>query len=455
MPSIDAILKTDAAHELERALGRDRALAIVRFVSETVRSEIENQDGNGSRASIILDIEERLKAELASRSQRRLQRVINATGVVIHTNLGRSPLSQESVDAIVSAAGYCNLEFDLTTGQRGRRGASAETLLADLVGAEDAVIVNNCAAAAFLVLLVFAKGGEVIVSRGELVEIGGDFRIPDVLEQSGATLREVGTTNRTKISDYERAISDNTRLILRVHPSNFRISGFTEAPSLVDLEKLASERGLLLFEDAGSGALVDLSRLGLGDEPIIRDSILAGADLVSFSGDKLMGGVQGGLIVGRAELISRLRRSPLYRALRPDKLTYSAIEATLRSFANGTAFEAIPVLRMLTTTAQEIESRARGVVEALAARMGDTSHFEIIPGNSAVGGGAAPDVELPTTLIAITPTGPSPDLLTERLRRSDPPVIARIADDRLLIDLRTVSSDDEPALIEALLTIIV
>jgi L-seryl-tRNA(Ser) seleniumtransferase len=382
-----------------------------------------------------------------------MQRVINATGVIIHTNLGRSPLSREAIEAIASAAGYCSLEFDLNTGERGRRGASAEARLAELTGAEDALIVNNCAAAAFLVLSVFAKGGETIVSRGELVEIGGDFRIPDVLVQSGAILREVGTTNRTKLADYERVISDQTKVILRVHPSNFRIKGFTSTPPLSDLANLAKERGLLLIEDAGSGALLDLSDFGLGDEPVIRDSISAGGDLVSFSGDKLMGGVQAGIIVGRTELIETLRKNPLYRALRPDKLTYAGLEATLDAFAKGNATETVPVLRMLAVTAQEIESRAGQIVDRVSERAGNVLQLENLPGNSAVGGGAAPDVELPTFLIAITKAGVSADELAERLRHGNPPVIARIAEERLLIDLRTVSPDEEDDLIEALLSL--
>ena len=454
MPSVDELLRTDAARELESEIGRDRTLRVIRSVSDKLRNELATRTGNHTRESIISDIDKGLKAELASGSLSRLQRVINATGIVIHTNLGRSPFSPKAVDAIETAAGYCNLEFDLNTGDRGRRGESAENFLAEIVGAEDAIIVNNCAAAALLVLSVFAKGGHVIVSRGELVEIGGDFRIPDVLQQSGATLREVGTTNRTKLADYDRAICDETKAILRVHPSNFRITGFTSTPELPDLADLAKQRGLLLFEDAGSGALVDLSSFGLGEEPVIRDSISEGADLVSFSGDKLIGGVQAGMIVGRAELLSRLRKDPLYRALRPDKLTYAAIEATLDLFAKGAAFERIPVLRMLSMTADEIETRAQSVVERLAERTGDTSQFEIVPGNSAVGGGAAPDVELPTFLIAVTPAGLSPDVLAKRLRQSKPPVIARIADERLLLDLRTVSPAEEAELIEAVSTLL-
>ena len=453
MPSVDSILKTDIAHELESELGRVRMLGIVRSVSERVRIKIAEHGGNGSRESITSRIEMELKAELAGLSRSRLQRVINATGVIIHTNLGRSPLSQEAIDAMAAVSGYCNLEYDLATGERGRRGESAEKLLAELVGAEDAIIVNNCAAAAFLVLSVFAKGGEVIVSRGELVEIGGDFRIPDVLEQSGATLKEVGTTNRTKIADYERAISDNTKLILRVHPSNFRIAGFTSRPVLGDLADLAKQRGLLLFEDAGSGALVDLSSFGLDEEPVIGDSISEGADLVAFSGDKLMGGVQAGMIVGRIELIHRLRRDSLYRALRPHKLTYAVIEATLNSFARGTALEDIAMLRMLSVPAEEIGRRAQRVVEQLQRHVAYEGTFETIPGNSAVGGGAAPDVGLPTYLIAMTHPSMSADVLAEKLRRSNPPIVARISNERLLLDLRTVSAADETELIQALSSI--
>jgi len=455
MPSIDAILKTDVARELESSLGRDQMLALVRTVAETVRAELTDHPENGSRDSIILDIENRLKDQLVGRSRRRLQRVINGTGVVVHTNLGRSPLSQEAIDAIAASAGYCNLEYDLTTGERGRRGASAEAMVAEFVGAEAALIVNNCAAAAFLVLSVFAKGGEVIVSRGELVEIGGDFRIPDVLEQSGARLREVGTTNRTKIADYERAISDETKLILRVHPSNFRITGFTKSPTLEELANLARKRGLLLFEDAGSGALLELSRIGLDDEPVIGHSIKAGVDLVSFSGDKLMGGMQAGLIAGRAELIESLRKNPLYRALRPDKLVYTTIETILEAFSKETAWESIPLLRMLSMTAEEIGDRARNVVDQVVRRTGSVSQFKVIPGNSAVGGGAAPDAELPTFLIAIAPLGSSPDDLAKRLRETKPPVVARIAEGLVLIDLRTVPSNDEADLINALSSIAV
>ena len=454
MPSIDAILQTDVAAELERDLGRERTLSVIRSVADNVRRELEEHGGNGSRDSIVARIEDRLKAEIAVRNKRRLQHVINATGVIIHTNLGRSPLSLTAVEAIVSeAVGYCNLEYDLTTGERGRRGASAESLLADIVGAEDAVIVNNCAAAAFLVLSEFAAGGEVIVSRGELVEIGGDFRIPDVLERSGARLREVGTTNRTKISDYERAISEDTKMILRVHTSNFRIVGFTQTPELTDLAKLSKERGLIFFEDAGSGALVDLSGFGLVNEPVISDSIKAGADIVSFSGDKLAGSTQAGLIVGRAELIRRLRRNPLYRALRPDKLSYAAVEATLNSFATGAALEAVPVLRMLSMTAEEIEQRAERIVRELSGRTAGFLKLELVPGASAVGGGAAPDAELPTCLIAATHSNLSAESLGERLRHFDPPIITRIVDDRLLIDLRTVPESDEAKLMSGLSSI--
>jgi len=449
VPSVDSILQTEGAAALIGELGRKRALAHVQKVTREIRSEMSSRSGNTSRSDIEKEIVARLTRELESANQQRMKRVLNATGIIVHTNLGRSPLSAEAADAIVAAAsGYCNLEYYLETGERGRRGESAERFLAETVGAEDAVVVNNCAAAALLVLSEFAKGGEVIVSRGELVEIGGDFRIPDVLGQSGATLREVGTTNRTKLVDYERAIGENTKLILRVHPSNYRVIGFTEKPDLSELAELAHRNNLILFEDAGSGALIDLTKFGL-DEPTIQSSISAGADIVAFSGDKLMGGVQAGMIVGRKNMINQLRKNPLYRALRPDKLTYVAVEATLTAFAKGIAFKKIPVLRMLATPFEELEARAKAMVKRLRKNAGDVVP-EIISGSSAIGGGAAPGINLPTCLISIRHAEMSADEFLAKLRFCDPPVIARIADNRCLIDLRTVLPNDDELLIKAL-----
>lgn len=453
VPSVDSILQTEEAAALVGELGRKAASALVRKVVDEVRSEMAAGSGDVSRAEIEKDIATRLRRESETANRRRMQRVINATGIIVHTNLGRSPLSAAAIDAIFStASGYCNLEYDVETGARGRRGESTERLLAEIVGAEDAVIVNNCAAAAFLVLSEFAKGGEVIVSRGELVEIGGDFRIPDVLEQSGAVLREVGTTNRTKLADYERAICESTKLVLRVHPSNYRITGFTEKPEISDLAELAHQNDLILFEDVGSGALIDLSKFGLV-EPTVQLSIVAGTDIVAFSGDKLMGGVQAGMIVGRKDLMNRLRKNPLYRALRPDKITYAAVEATLTAFAKGIAFEEIPVLKMLSTPIDELESRVAAIAERLRENA-QSLKIETVAGNSAIGGGAAPGIDLPTCLISIRHAELSADEFVEKLRHFDPPVIARIADDQCLIDLRTVSPKDDELLTNALAAVV-
>ena len=319
-------------------------------------------------------------------------------------------------------------------------------------GAESALIVNNCAAAAFLVLTVFASGGEVIISRGELVEIGGDFRVPDVLAQSGARLKEVGATNRTRVSDYEKALGENTRMILRVHPSNYRIVGFTAAPTLQELAEVARKNDLMLYEDAGSGALFDLSAYGLMDEPVISQSLAAGADVVTFSGDKLLGGVQSGLIAGRREAVEKLRRHPLYRALRVDKLIYAALEATFEAFRRDTVFQEIPVLKMLSATSEELKARNFQFAQKLRERLSENHElkFEVTKGNSVIGGGSAPMVQPVTTLLALTHEKMSVSRLEETLRRSKPPVVTRILEDKVLIDLRTVSEAEETELLEVL-----
>ena len=377
---------------------------------------------------------------------------MNATGVVLHTNLGRAPLSRDARRAAAEeAAGYCALEYDLDTGARGRRGSRAEQLLAELTGAEGALVVNNCAAAALLVLTALARGGETIVSRGELVEIGGDFRVPDVMAQSGTRMVEVGTTNRTKLSDYARALTGETRMILRVHPSNYRIVGFTAAPTLAELAALAHENDLLLYEDAGSGALSDLTAHGLTGEPVVADSVRAGADVVTFSGDKLLGGPQAGCVVGRAEVVEQCRRHPLYRALRADKLALAALEATLDAHRRGTAHAEVPALRMLAATREEIGRRARAFVRRGRGQVDQSAlSFAIVEGRSAVGGGSAPTTHPPTALVALTHARLSADALEAALRRSRPPVVARILDGRVVLDLRTVSPDEEPELIDAL-----
>ncbi|MEO6587885.1 MAG: L-seryl-tRNA(Sec) selenium transferase [Pyrinomonadaceae bacterium] len=450
LPSISELLQTGTAEKIESESGANHLTATGRTAVESLRRElIENKSSeNLSRNDLLKQAETILENIYRSEQRKRIQRVINATGVIIHTNLGRAPLSENSVKAIVEdASRYCNLEYDLDTGKRGRRGAAAENLLAEITGAESALIVNNCAAACILVLTALCKNGEAIVSRGELVEIGGDFRIPDVMTESGAILREVGATNRTKISDYEKAVGENTKLIVKVHPSNYRIIGFTETPTISELSKLAHQKNILLYEDAGSGALVDLSKFGLIDEPLISRSIADGADVVTFSGDKLLGGIQAGLIVGKKAVIETLRKHPLYRALRASKITYAILEATLREFQTEKIFEEIPVLKMLALTKDEIAKRTKTFVEKLN---NENLNVEIVEGKSIIGGGSAPDVQPPTFLISITYKEFSAVRLEEILRQANPPVIGRIFEDKFLLDLRTVFEDEEAELLEIL-----
>jgi L-seryl-tRNA(Ser) seleniumtransferase len=461
LPSVDALLRTDAAHSLRAQVGAQHLSALARRVTDEMRAQIQEahdesaggeRSGDYSREALMAEATRRLESACRREAANGLRRVINASGVILHTNLGRAPLSEAARSAIATdAAKYCTLEYDRLTGKRGHRGARVERLLADLTGAEAALVVNNCAAAALLVLTALAKGGEAILSRGELVEIGGDFRVPEVMAQSGTRLVEVGTTNRTRVADYERAITDETRLIVRVHTSNYRIVGFTSQPTIAELAELAHKAELPLYEDAGSGALFDLRPYGLEGEPIISDSIKSGADIVSFSGDKLLGASQAGLVVGRGPLIKVLRRHPLYRALRADKLALAALEATLDAYARGTALDEVPVLRMLALKVEEIERRARKFLSRLMKRVSVSSlHYEIIKGASAIGGGSAPTTHPPTALIALTHTALSADALDEALRSSTPPVIARIFEDRVVLDLRTVALDEEATLLDAL-----
>jgi L-seryl-tRNA(Ser) seleniumtransferase len=385
-------------------------------------------------------IERRLVESLTSRTRTSLPRVINATGVVLHTNLGRAPLAESAVARLRDASGYVSLEYDLTRGDRGSRHAHAEQLLTRLTGAEAGVVVNNNAAAALLILQALAAGREVIISRGELVEIGGGFRVPEVMRLSGAALREVGTTNRTRVADYAAALNDRTALILRVHPSNFRMEGFTERPALADLAALARRFSVPLVEDIGSGQLERAEGL-LEGEPVVRESVEAGADLVCFSGDKLLGGPQAGIIVGRHTEVERLRHHPLMRALRVDKLTYAALEATLLEYAAGRAHETVPVQRMLRETSDAIGRRAQAIAAALSGI--DGLNVEVRDGVSVAGGGSAPDDGLPTKLLALSVTGLGAAALAARLRAGVPPLIARVLDDRVVIDLRTVAPAED------------
>jgi L-seryl-tRNA(Ser) seleniumtransferase len=403
LPSVD---------ELTRELKDPRAVDVARALLEHARGEIREGIDPG-------DLDARLRDALAAGRAPRLRRVINATGVIVHTNLGRAPLAEAALDHVRDVAGgYSNLEYDIEEGGRGSRQTHVTDLLQRLTGAESALVVNNNAAAVMLALAALAEGREVLVSRGELIEIGDGFRIPDVLERSGATLREVGTTNRTRAADYEVAIGDETAVILRVHQSNFRVVGFTEQPRLDELARVAHEHDLPLVDDLGSGALVDL-----GDEPVARTSLKEGADLVCFSGDKLLGGPQAGIVVGRRDLVEQLRRHPLQRALRADKLTIAALEATLALALD--APDEIPVLRMLREPAEQVRARAEKLAGNVSGEVENTV--------ARAGGGALPLTELPSFACAVKPS------LAEPLRLGDPPVVGILRDGRLLLDCRTLT----------------
>jgi len=448
IPSIEQLRQRDAMRALETRYGRAALLDALRAETAALRDHL----GSGHVAAVTIAeaieaIERGADRRLRASMRPSLISVINATGVIIHTNLGRAPLSRAAAARVAAmATGYTNLEYDLARGARGRRDAHATQLIARLTGADAAVIVNNNAAATMLLLAALANGREVLISRGELVEIGGGFRVPDVMAQSGAILREVGTTNRTRTADYAAAIGARTALILRVHPSNFRVEGFTERPSLRDLVSLGRRFNVPVAEDLGSGWLGWPDRAGLpaalDDEPIVSDSIDAGADLVSFSGDKLLGGPQAGIIAGRAEPIAEIARHPLMRALRVDKLTYGALEATLEAHAIGRR-EEVPVIAMLGSSVDEIGTRAAALATALGA---NGWRARIIDGVSTIGGGSAPGAELPTRLVQLERDGLSADQIEERLRSSDPPVIARIQDDHVVLDLRTVLPEQDEIL---------
>ena len=429
IPSLEVLRQATRVRELEVRHGAEATIAALRAGADQVRARI----AAGERLSGAAELITALAVEaLATQARGSLRPVINATGVVIHTNLGRAPLAEAAIARITAiAGGYSNLEYDVTAGTRGSRTVHAESLITGITGAEAAIVVNNNAAATMLIMAGLAAGRDVVISRGELVEIGGGFRVPDVMRQSGATLREVGTTNRTRVTDYTAAVSASTALFLRVHPSNFRIEGFTERPSLIDLVAAARAVNVPVVEDIGSGCLVD----DFADEPSVQASIAAGVDLVCFSGDKLLGGPQAGIIAGKKALVDRLRTHPLMRALRADKITFAVLEATLAEYAAGRSKTAIPVQQMLHASPDDIEARAQGLAEKLA----DAGwQVALLSGSSAVGGGSAPGLQLPTVLLSIAREGESPDRTEQWLRSLDPPVVARIEHDRVVLDLRTV-----------------
>ncbi len=455
LPSVDEVLRMPGVDALAAGHGIAPVTDAARSVVARLRSEIASGLLDHAELHLaVAGIADAIEGQLRRALGRSLRSVINATGVVLHTNLGRAPLAESALAHIHETAGrFSNLEFDLNAGERGKRDIHVDRLFRALLGdgagdrgAVSTIVVNNNAAAVLLALNTLADGGEVIVSRGELVEIGGSFRIPDVMTKSGASLREVGTTNRTRVADYEKAINDRTRLLLRVHRSNFEITGFTEQASTAELVALAQTRALPLMEDLGSGALVDLQNFGISGEPSVLDSVRSGVDIVTYSGDKLLGGPQAGLISGRTDLVAGMRANSLFRALRVDKLTYAALEATLVEYVKRD-HDSIPTLKMLRLAKEEIGRRA----ETLASQIRlPKCKIEVIDGESVIGGGAAPSSVLPTRLLALTCESHSADELSARLRTSDPPIIARVEQGRVLLDLRTVFSEQDAALREAL-----
>jgi L-seryl-tRNA(Ser) seleniumtransferase len=447
LPSVDQALQRPEVRALVGAHGRPAVVRALRSALDALRSRAAGSAAglDAAVAGLAGDVAARLEA--ARRPS--LVRVLNATGVVVHTNLGRAPLAPEAARRVAEiAASYSNLEYDLERGGRGDRETHAEARLRDLLGVEATVVVNNCAAAVLLAVNTLAEGREVLVSRGELVEIGGSFRIPDVLRKGGARLREIGTTNRTRLADFRAALSPETGMILKVHPSNFRIVGFTEEPSLEELAGLAREAALPLVEDQGSGLLEPLPG-GLASEATAVQALRGGADVVTFSGDKLLGGPQAGLVAGRRGFVEAMRRNPLYRALRVDKMTLAALDATLVEHEAGRAAATVPVLRMIHAPVAEVRTRAEAFARSLSS-LAPALRPSLVDGESAVGGGASPTVGVPTVAVALDPGPAGAPRLAAVLRAGSPPVVVRVAEDRLLVDLRTVRPDEEEALLAAL-----
>ena len=461
LPSTDELLRHADLQVLIEREGHAAVAESIRVVLNRLRGEITKGSLDEKAVDLALGgLSEAAARQLRESLRYSLQTVINATGVLLHTNLGRAPLASAALDHIrTTASGYSNLEFNLESGDRGKRDVHIDRLFRKLlseVGPETSsaistIVVNNNAAAVLLALNSLAEGGEVIVSRGELVEIGGSFRIPDVMSKSHATLREVGTTNRTRTSDYEKAINERTRLLLRVHRSNFEITGFTEQPGVEQLVALARRRNVPLMEDLGSGALFDLGSVGISGEPGVLDSVRSGVDIVTYSGDKLLGGPQAGLISGRADLVGKMRSNSLFRALRVDKLTFAALEATLLAYVKRD-HDAVPVLRMMRLTKPDIARRAESVISRVRKELSEGAHLQLdlLDGESVVGGGAAPSTVLATRLIAITHGKFGPDALNARLRANIPAVVARVEDGRVLFDLRTVFPEQDESVVSIL-----
>ncbi|WP_418791658.1 L-seryl-tRNA(Sec) selenium transferase [Phosphitispora sp. TUW77] len=444
LPAINIILEQDRIKQLDSHCPH---VLISEAASETVqgiREAILTDENAGDKITDLDSIVDIVIEKVRQKTAPNLRKVINATGIVLHTNLGRAVLAKSAVKAINDvAANYSNLELDLTTGQRGTRYSHIEELLCRLTGAEAGMVVNNNAAAVLLVLNTLAKNKEVVVSRGQLVEIGGSFRIPEVMSQSGAVLAEVGTTNKTYLRDYESAITGDTALLLKVHTSNYKVIGFTAEASVEELVSLGTKRGIAVYEDLGSGVLVQFTKYGIPHEPTVSESIKAGVDIVTCSGDKLFGGPQAGIIVGRKNIIDKIKQNQLTRALRVDKFTLAAMEATLRLyFDEEAALAEIPTLRMIMMKPEEIKSRAENLLNLIREKAGAGVETEIIAGFSQVGGGALPEADLPTFLVSVKPLSISVNKLEQRFREMELPVLARIQKDRLLFDLRTLFDKD-------------
>jgi L-seryl-tRNA(Ser) seleniumtransferase len=449
LPSVHEILENESVQQLAPEYGHEEIVAVVRHELMDLRARLaEGGVGDGSHSAEA--VAERVVTRVRRDFESKLQPVINATGIVLHTNLGRAPMAEEAAQAAYQAArGYLNLEMDLESGQRSSRQAPIRASVCRLTGAESATAVNNNAAATVIVLRALCKGREVIVSRGQLIEIGGSFRIPDIMAVSGASLREVGTTNITRLADYEAAIGPNTGALMHIHTSNYRISGFTRSASVAELAALGKSRGLAVIDDIGSGALVDFSRFGFSGEPIARESIAAGADLVLFSGDKLLGGPQAGIIAGRKDLIQRIEKDPLMRAFRLDKMTLAALEATLRLYRNeDVARRQVTLLRMLGASLDELQRRAESLCSRLAAIEGLTC--QATADEAYVGGGSLPDQIMKTWVVEVQADDLSDAELALRLRTGAPAIVGRVRDGKLILDMRTVFVDQHDALVEAL-----
>jgi L-seryl-tRNA(Ser) seleniumtransferase len=453
LPSVDDLLRLPEVQGMVAREGRAATVQAVREVLTELRSRIASGGMTEEHLAVAVSgAAKEIERRLASATAYSLRPVINATGVILHTNLGRAPLSREALQHVVEVSqGYSNLEMDLANGSRGERDVHVNRLFAGLLGGGGrevaTIVVNNNAAAVLLTLNELAEGGEVIVSRGELVEIGGSFRIPDVMAKSGAVLREVGTTNRTRIGDYEQAINERTKLLLRVHRSNFEITGFTEQPSLEELSALAKKRGIPLMEDLGSGDIFDLHTVGVHSEPTIAASLRAGVDIVTFSGDKLLGGPQAGLITGDSELVKKVRKNSLFRALRVDKMFYASLEATLLAYLRED-YDSIPALRMMRLTEEQISERAEHMMRTLHIST-PRLNVEVVKTQSVIGGGSAPGATLPSRALATWSPDVSADEIARRLRGWETPIIARVEEGRVLLDLRTVEPTHDAVVLKA------